>query len=88
MIKLAQLILEQKIEVVKDDWSKGLENPVVTLSNGKSYQLHLVDQEFEDGYYMYFFETDELPGYKFNTIGNEDDPTFIDGWDVYYSTRG
>lgn len=88
MIKLSQLILEQKIEVVKDDWSKGLEEPVVTLSNGKSYQLYLVNQEFEDGNYMYFFETDELPGYEFTTIGYEDDPTYIDSWEVdVYSSK-
>ena len=88
MIKLAQLILEQKMDVVKDDWSRGLENPVVTLSNGKSYQLELVDKEFEDGNYMYFFETDELPGYEFVTIGYEDDPTYVDGWEVnVYSSR-
>jgi len=88
MTKLSQLILEQKIDVVKDDWSKGLENPVVTLSNGKSYELELVNQEFEDGYYMYFFETPDLPGYEFVTIGNEDDPTSIDGWEVnVYSSK-
>ena len=82
MIKLAQLLLEQKMDVVKDDWSKGLENPVVTLSNGKSYELELVDKEFEDGNYMYFFDTPELPGYEFVTIGHEDDPTYVDGWEV------
>lgn len=88
MIKLAQLVSEQKIEVTKDDWSKGLENPVVTLSNGKSYQLDLVNQEFEDGNYMYFFETDELPGYEFTTIGYKDDPKYVDGWEVnVYSSK-
>lgn len=88
MIKLSQLILEQKIEVVKTDWSGGIDEPVVTLSNGEEYTLELLRREYEDGYYTYDYIAPEAPGYGFFTVGNDEDPEVMGGWEVYSTRRG